>query len=262
MELTFTNLLIVVAIGFAAPLGLGFVPSVRVPSVVIEIVLGILVGPAVLGWVHVDEPVRVFATFGLAYLLFLAGLEVDFERLRGRVLRLALLGFVLSLAIAVVVGLALKAGGLVSQPLFVAIVLSATSLGVLVPVLKDAGESGSTFGQLIIASGTIADFATVILLSLFFSREAGSTTSKVILLAGLFVVAVLLTLAIVGVEHSMRVSEVLRRLQDTTAQIRIRAAFVLLVGLVALAAELGLEVILGAFIAGAIVSLVDRDRAM
>src|SRR4051794_7569839 len=97
MELTFTNLLIVVAIGFAAPLGLGFVPSVRVPSVVIEIVLGILVGPAVLGWVHVDDPVQVFATIGLAYLLFLAGLEIDFERLRGRVLRLALLGLRLSL---------------------------------------------------------------------------------------------------------------------------------------------------------------------
>ena len=262
MELTFTNLLIVVAIGFAAPLALGFVPSVRVPSVVIEIVLGILVGPAVLGWVHVDDPVQVFATVGLAYLLFLAGLEIDFMRLRGRVLRLALLGFAVSLALAIVVGLALKAGGLASQPLFVAIVLSATSLGVLVPVLKDADEIGSTFGQLVIAAGTIADFATVILLSLFFSRESGSTASKVILLGGLFVVAVLVALLIAGVEHSRRLGEVLRRLQDTTAQIRIRAAFVLLIGLVALATELGLEVILGAFIAGAIISLVDRDRAM
>src|SRR6266496_820086 len=240
MDLAFTNLLIIVAAGFAAPLALGFFPSVRLPSVVVEIVIGIIVGPAVLGWVHVDDPVQVFATVGLAYLLFLAGLEVDFQRLRGRVLRLALFGFVVSLGIAIVVGLLLKAGGFVSQPLFVAIVLSATSLGVLVPVLKDAGESGSTFGQLIIASGTIADFATVILLSLFFSREAGSTASKVILLGGLFVVAVLVALAVAGVEHSRRLGEVLRRLQDTTAQIRIR----------------------GAFIAGAIISLVDRDRAM
>ena len=262
MELAFTNLLIIVAAGFAAPLALGFFPSVRLPSVVLEIVIGIVLGPAVLGWVHVDDPVQVFSTVGLAYLLFLAGLEVDFMRLRGRVLRLAFVGFVVSLGIAIVVGLLLKAGGFVTQPLFVAIVLSATSLGVLVPVLKDAGESGSTFGQLIIASGTIADFATVILLSLFFSRESGSTASKIILLAGLFVVAVLVALLIVGVEHSRRLGEVLRRLQDTTAQIRIRAAFVLLVGLVALASKLGLEVILGAFIAGAIISLVDRDRAM
>ena len=262
MDLAFTNLLIIVAVGFAAPLALGFAPAVRMPSIVVEIVIGIVVGPAVLGWVHVDDPVQVFATVGLAYLLFLAGLEVDFERLRGRVLRLALVGFVVSLAIAIVVGILLKAGGFASQPLFIAIVLSATSLGVLVPVLKDAGESGSTFGQLIIAGGTIADFATVILLSLFFSRESGSTTSKVILLGGLFLVAVLVALLIAGVEHSRRLGDVLQRLQDTTAQIRIRAAFVLLVGLVALATELGLEVILGAFIAGAIISLVDRDRAM
>jgi Kef-type K+ transport system membrane component KefB len=262
MDLAFTNLLIIVAVGFAAPLALGFVPAVRMPSIVVEILIGIVVGPAVLGWVHVDDPVQVFATVGLAYLLFLAGLEVDFERLRGQVLRLALIGFVVSLAIAVVVGVLLKAGGFASQPLFIAIVLSATSLGVLVPVLKDAGESASTFGQLIIAGGTIADFATVILLSLFFSRESGSTASKVILLGGLFLVAVLVALLIAGVEHSRRLGEVLRRLQDTTAQIRIRAAFLLLVGLVALATELGLEVILGAFIAGAIISLVDRDRAM
>jgi Kef-type K+ transport system membrane component KefB len=262
MDLAFTNLLIVVTAGFAAPLALGFLRSVRLPSVVLEIVIGIAVGPAVLGWVHVDDPVQVFSTVGLAYLLFLAGLEIDFERLRGRVLRLALVGFVVSLAIAVVVGLLLEAGGLASQPLFVAIVLSATSLGVLVPVLKDAGESSSTFGQLVIAGGTIADFATVILLSLLFSRESGSTASKVILLGGLFLVALAVALTIVGAERSVRLGEVLRRLQDTTAQIRIRASFVLLVGLVALATKLGLEVILGAFIAGAIISLVDRDHAM
>ena len=204
MELAFTNLLIIVAAGFAAPLALGFLPAVRLPSVVLEIVIGILVGPAVLGWLHVDDPVQVFSTVGLAYLLFLAGLEIDFERLRGQVLRLALVGFALSIAIAVLVGLLLKAGGLASEPLFVAIVLSATSLGVLVPVLKDADEIGSTFGQLVIAAGTIADFATVILLSLFFSRESGSTASKVILLGGLFVVAVLVALLIAGVEHSRR----------------------------------------------------------
>jgi Kef-type K+ transport system membrane component KefB len=262
MELAFTNLLIIVAIGFAAPLVLGFAPAVRIPSIVLEIVAGIVVGPSVLGWVHVDDPVAVLSVIGLGYLLFLAGLEVEFEKLRGRVLRFAGLGFVVSFVIAIVVGLLLKAGGFVSQPLFVAIVLSATSLGVLIPVLRDAGESGTSFGQLLIAGGTIADFATVILLSLFFSRESGSTASKVILLGGLFIVAVLVALAIAGVEHSMRLGATLRRLQDTTAQIRVRGAFVLLIGLVALANKLGLEVILGAFIAGAILTLIDRDEAM
>jgi Kef-type K+ transport system membrane component KefB len=262
MELHFTNLLIVVALGFGAPLLLGFFPAVRLPSVVLELVLGILVGPAVAGWVHVDDPVQVMSVIGLAFLLFLAGLEIEFHKLRGRTLKVALTGFAVSFAIAIAIGLALKAAGYVSQPLFVAIVLSATSLGVVIPVLKDAGETGSTFGQLVIAGASIADFATVILLSLFFSRESSSTTAKVLLLGGLFLVALLVALAIAQVEHLRRVRETLRRLQDTTAQIRVRGAFVLMIGLVALATNLGLEVILGAFIAGAILTLVDRDQEM
>jgi Kef-type K+ transport system membrane component KefB len=262
MELHFTNLLIVVAAGFAAPFALGFFPKVRLPAIVFELVLGIILGPAVLGWVHVDEPVAVMSLIGLAVLLFLAGIEIEFDKLRGKVLRATLIGFVLSFGIAVVLGLILKQAGLVKQPIFLAVLLCATSLGVLVPVLKDAGQINSTFGQLVIAAGSIADFGAVILLSLLFSRESGSTTSKVILLVGLFVIALLIGLAVAGFEHSARVRMVLARLQDTTAQIRVRAAFVLLIGFVALAGKFGLEVILGAFIAGAIVSLVDRDREM
>src|SRR3954468_5712986 len=262
MELHFTNLLIVVAVGFAAPLALGLAPRVRVPSVVLEIVAGIVVGPAVLGWVEVDAPVEVLALVGLVFLLFLAGLEIDFKKLRGRVLRLATLGFAVSFAIAIAVALLLSGAGVLDHPLFVAIVLSATSLGIVVPVLKDSHEAGSTFGQLVIAAATIADFATVILLSLLFSREASSTTTKLLLLGGLFVVSVLVALTIAKVEHLRRIRDTLRRLQDTTAQIRVRGAFVLLVGLVALATQLGLEVILGAFIAGAILTLIDRDTMM
>ena len=262
MELHFTNLLIVVAVGFAAPLLLGFFPRVRMPSVVLEIVAGILIGPAVLGWVEVDDPVAVLSTIGLAILLFLAGLEVEFSKLRGQVLRLAAVGFAVSFAIGVVVGLAFHAAGTVKSPLFLAIVLCSTSLGVLVPVLKDADEIGSRFGQLVIAACSIADFGAVILLSLFFSRESKSTTTQVLLLAGLVVVSVLVGLTIRGVEHSRRVRDVVARLADTTAQIRVRGAVVLMIGLVALATNLGLEVILGAFIAGAILTLVDRDEMM
>jgi len=131
-----------------------------------------------------------------------------------------------------------------------------------VPVLKDAGEAGSGLGQLVIAAASIADFGAVILLSLLFSREATSTTSKLILLGGFALTAVALLAALRGAGHSARLSAALLRLQDTTAQIRVRGAFLLLIGFVALAESLGLEVILGAFLAGALLSLVDRDRAM
>ncbi len=90
---SFTNLLIVMAVAFTAPLLLGLFPRLLLPSVVLEIVAGIVVGPSVLGWVEVDEAVEVIALLGLAFVLFLAGLEIEFEKLRGRVLRLTLLGF-------------------------------------------------------------------------------------------------------------------------------------------------------------------------
>jgi Kef-type K+ transport system membrane component KefB len=258
---SFTNLLIVMAVAFTAPLLLGLFPRLLLPSVVLEIVAGIVVGPSVLGWVEVDEAVEVVALLGLAFVLFLAGLEIEFEQLRGRVLRLTLIGFAISFAVALVVSLGLSAVDLVDTPLLVAIILCSTSLGVLVPVLKDSGQLATNFGQLIIAAASIADFGAIILLSIFFSGEGG-TGSTLLLLGALFALAATVFVAVKGAERSRRLREDLLRLQDTTAQIRIRASLVLLVGFAALAESLGLEVILGAFIAGAIVSLVDRDQAM
>src|SRR5215212_11138297 len=133
------NLLLVMAVAFAAPLLLGLLPRLQLPSVVLEILAGIVIGPAVLGLVEVDEAVRVVALIGLAFVLFLAGLEIEFEKLRGPVLRLTAAAFAVSFAIALGVSLALSAGGLVDTPLLVAIILCATSLGVIVPVLKAAG---------------------------------------------------------------------------------------------------------------------------
>src|SRR6476620_2467173 len=97
MQPSFDDLLVVFAIAFAAPFVLGLFPSVRLPSVVLEIVAGIVVGPSVLNWAQNDETVAVMATIGLAFLLFLAGLEIEFSKLRGKVLRLATIGFGLSL---------------------------------------------------------------------------------------------------------------------------------------------------------------------
>ena len=259
----FTDLLIVAAAGLLAPLALGFFPRVRIPAIVLEIVLGIVIGPSVLGWVKPDPPVAVFAPIGLAFLLFLAGLEVDIERLRGRVLRLTAIGFGVSFAIAIILGLGLKAGGFVKSPLFVAIVLVATSLGVIFPVLKDSGNITSSFGQLVIAAASVAEFGSIVLLALFFSGKGSTSTTGTLILLGVFGVVVLLVgLAISGFERSMSLGRVLQRLQDTTAQIRVRAAFVLLIGFTALADSVGFETILGAFAAGVLLSLIDRDKAM
>ena len=257
----FDNLLIVVAVTFVAPLTLGFFPSVKLPSVVLEILAGIVIGPSVLGIVHVDEAISVISVLGLAFLLFLAGLEIDFQRLRGQVLRVTLIAFVVSFGIALLVALVLKATGLIETPLLIAIILCATSLGVLIPVLKDAGEISSTFGQLIVAAGTIADFGAVILLSIFFSGEGG-VGSTLLLIGGLVVLGGRRLHRRQGSGPFQPLRQDLLRLQDTTAQIRVRGAVVLLVGFAAIADSLGLESILGAFIAGAVLSLLDQDEQM
>lgn len=259
-DVEFTNLLIVCLVAFAAPLALGFAPRLRMPAVVLEIVAGIVIGPSGLGWVQVDLPVQILGLVGLAFLLFLAGLEIDVHQLKGRRLRLAGTGFLASLGLGLAVGFGLQAAGLVSTPLLVAIILSATSLGVIVPVLKDAGAATTGFGQLVIAAGSIADFGAIILLSLFFSEKATGTGTKLALL-GVF--AALVAVVGVGIARSERwslLSSTLARLQDTTAQIRVRGAFLLLIAIAAVAQRLGFEIILGAFAAGAILTLVDRDE--
>ena len=261
-DISLTSVLIVAAIAFAVPLVLGLAPTLHLPSVVLEIVAGIVVGPAVFGLVEVDLPLQVLALLGLAFLLFLAGLEIDLDRLRGAQLRRAATGFVLSLVVALVIGLGLYAAGIIQAPLLVAIILSSTSLGIVIPVLSDAGHSSTRLGQLIIASSSIADFGAIILLSLFFSEDSSSVGSTLLLIGGFVVLVVAIGLALAEAEHSSRLGSALARLQDSSAQIRVRGAFLLLIGLVVIAQLFGLEVILGAFFAGAVLRLLDRDEMM
>lgn len=261
-DVGFANLVAVCLIAFGGPLLLGLAPAIRIPAVVLEIVAGIAVGPSGLDLVRVDLPVEVLSILGLAFLLFLAGLEVDPKSLRVPLVREASIGFAITLVLAAAVGFGLSAAGLVDAPLLVAVILSATGLGVVVPVLKDAGQTGSTFGQLVVVASSIADFGAVILLTILFSREATTPGARVLLLAGLVVLGVLTGLAIARAGRVMRLSAVLERLQDTTAQIRVRGTVLLLVAFVAVAERLGLEAILGAFLAGAVISVVDVDRAM
>src|SRR6266581_428029 len=235
-NVSFSGLLIVAAVAFAAPLLLALTPARSLPVIVLEIVAGIVIGPSVLGWVKIDLPISILSVLGLAFLL--------------------------SLGLALLVGYGLYAAGQVISPLLIAIILVATGLGIVIPVLKDAGESSTDFGQLVIAGAMFAEFGSIILLSLFFSREATSTGTKVVLLAGFTLLAVAFAFVVLRLERSMRIGAVLLRLQDTTAQIRVRGAFMLLVAFVALASFLGLETILGAFIAGVILRLVDGDRMM
>jgi Kef-type K+ transport system membrane component KefB len=255
------SLAAVLAVAFAARLVLGLVPRVRVPAPVVEIVLGIVIGPAVLGWARVDEPVRVLALVGLAVLLFLSGYELDLSSLRGPLARRAGLGLAASAVLALVVGGGLSVGGIVGDPLLVAVALLATSLGLVVPVLAENDLTTTTLGRVVLLGATLGDFAAVVLLSLLFSTDAAEPAAR-LALVGVFVAGLAVAAAaIAGVAHRMSLSPVLARLQDGTAQIRVRGTLLLVVTLAVLAERTGLEAILGAFVAGALVRLVDRDVA-
>lgn len=259
--ISFTSLLIVGAVAVAVPLFLGLVPAVKVPAVVLEILGGILVGPTVLGWVHLDVAVRVVSDLGLGFLLFMAGFEIDLRRFDRRILILVSRAFVVSLALALLVAYGLQLGGQVRDGLLVGITLVSTSLGVLVPILHDAGQTETIFGRLIMAAGSLAELAPLVLLSVFFSASSKNPGAELGLLAGF----VGLTAAIVVVTQRVRVwgplREVVHRLENTSSQLRVRLAITFALAFSAVAEHFGLATILGAFLAGVIVRRTDETPA-
>ena len=257
--MNFDNLVAVLAVAAAVPLILAAVPRVRVPGPVLEIVAGIVLGPAVLDLVKPDQAVRLVSTIGLAFLLFLAGLEIDVCHFRGPRARLAGLALGVSALLALIIGIVLHATGVVENPLLVGIILLATSLGLITPILEDAGVADRPVGQFAIAGASLGELSPVVLLSLFFSGRTTAIGSKLLLLSLLGVLVVLVVIGTLRIERSMRITRMINKLADTSAQIRIRLSILLVVGLGALATHLGFEAILGAFIAGAILRLVDAD---
>ena len=259
--ITFNSLLIIGAVAVAVPLLLGLIPAVKVPAVVLEILGGVLVGPAVLGWVHLDAAVQVTADLGLGFLLFMAGYEIDLRRFERRVLILAGKAFVVSMALALLVAYGLQLAGQVKDGLLVGITLVATSLGVLVPILKDAGQSKTGFGQLIMAAGSLAELAPLVLLSVFYSASSANPSMELGLLAGF----VGFTAVVVVAAHRVRrwgpLREIVHRLENTSSQLRVRLAITFALAFAVVAEHFGLAMILGAFLAGVIVRRTGESPA-
>ena len=253
------NLTIVLIAGFVAPMLHYAIRRSKVPAVVIEIVIGMIIGPDALGWVKADETVRVVSTIGLSVLLYLAGNEINVRSLRGRIGRQALIGFAGTLILAYAAGTLLDVTGVVHEPLLIAVILTATSLGIVAPVLKDRNQSSTPIGQFVLAGAAIGDGAAIVLLSLLFSKDTTSGSTRALLL-GSFVVIVA-CFFLIGSRHTMKmpVARILTKLQDTNAQIRVRGTMVIVLAFAVLADRLGLEAILGAFVAGVVVNALDGN---
>jgi Kef-type K+ transport system membrane component KefB len=245
------SLLLIFTIAAVAPL-LGEV--VRVPLVVLEISLGILVGPQVLGWAETGPTIDVLARFGLASLFFLAGLEIDFPSIRGRPIVLAVLSWFASLAICLGVGFGLQACGIVDSGLIVGAALTTTALGTLMPILRDANELSTRFGAYAVASGAIGEFAPLVLIALVLSSGEGENSGGLLLM--LLFTAITVAGALIALNYRPpKLIVVLQEKMETSAQLPVRLAILVVASLVILARNLGLDSILGALAAGVLVAL-------
>lgn len=262
----FLPLLLVVLLAFVVPIVLARYR--RVPVVVGEILAGILVGPSFLGFVRGDEPtLELLAEIGFAFLMFMSGLEIDFSLLFASMpgkrrngigsFWTSILSFVLTILLASILGIGLARYGFVRDPWIMTLILSTTSLGIVVPVLKERQIAATQLGQTILLSAILADFLTMFFITVYVAVRSTGLTLNILLILALFIPVFLLYR--LGVRQLRRpaVQRLIEDLADATAQIKVRGAFAIMIAFVVLAELLGAELILGAFLGGVLAALLS-----
>ncbi|GAA5203602.1 MULTISPECIES: cation:proton antiporter [Microbacterium] len=255
-ELHPLTLLLIPLLAVLAPLlarGLG--RWVRIPVVVFELVLGILVGPSVLGWATANGFVDTLSEFGLAMLFFVAGTEIQFSSFRGRLGKRASLGWLISLVVGVAAGFVLAPG---EAAIVIGVALCSTALGTLLPILRDAGELRTPFGQAVAAIGAVGEFGPLIAISLFLGgRDLGVAT--IVLVAFAIIAGFAIWLAAKLPQGALH--EFVSSTLHTSGQFAIRVVLLILAALVVLSIVFDLDMLLGAFTAGIIWRLLMRDAS-
>jgi len=221
------------------------------PVVVLELILGIVIGPEVLGLAHSDDFVEFFANLGLGMLFFFAGYEIDFERIKGKPMELGAFGWLLSVLLAYGLGGILAAAGVVVSFLYTGSAMATTAIGTLIPILRDNGELKTRFGTHLLAAGGAGEFGPILLVTLVLSTTNPFHEAAILLAF----VALALSLALVSVRYAWRGWPALERTFEASSQLAVRVTVVLVFGLVLLAGKLGLDILLGGFVAGMIVRL-------
>ena len=250
--------LVVIAIVAALAPIVGDLPArIRLPVVVVEVVLGILVGPDVLGLAKQGTIVDFLSTLGLAFLFFLAGVEIEFERVRGRPARLGVLGWLVSIALGLSIGALLEAIGFILDWDLVGFALCTTALGTLMPILRDEGELETRFGSFVVGIGTCGEFGPILAVSLFFG--AHRTAASALLLVAFAAIALGAALVAMRARPS-RITRLIAETMETSAHLAVRLSLLALIVLVYFAEKFGLDLILGAFAAGVVVGLVAHSE--
>lgn len=243
------SLLVIVAIAAVVPIILGFI-RIRVAEVVLLLIGGIIFGPEVLGWIQIDDSIDLLAEIGLGMLFFLAGMELERHAVQGRSGKLAAIGWLVSLALALVASLTFDALGLFDDGLAVAIALVSTALGTLLPIMRDSGLLSTKFGTYFMGAGAWGELGPIIAISVLLGSQ--SSFLALVTLAFFGVVAVVLAI-IPNRFKSERIERIIERGHSSSSQTAVRLTVLLLIALLSLADVLGFDVVLGAFIAGIIV---------
>ena len=221
------------------------------PVVVVELFLGILIGPQVLHLADSDEFVAFFANLGLGMLFFFAGYEIDFERIRGEPMKLGGVGWLLSVVLAFAIGAVLAALGWIDTFLYVGAAMATTAIGTLIPILRDGGQLRTRFGTYLLAAGGAGEFGPVILVALFLSTDHPIHEAAILVAF----VAMAIGVALASVRLAGRGWNAFERTFEASSQLAVRVTVVLVFGLVLLASKIGLDVLLGGFVAGLITRL-------
>ena len=228
------------------------------PVVVLELMLGIVIGPQVLGIADSDEFIDFFSTLGLGMLFFFAGYEIDFERIRGKPITLGAWGWLCSLVLAYGIGGILAAAGVIVSFLYTGSALATTAIGTLIPILRDSGELKAKFGGFLLAAGAVGEFGPILLITLVLSTTQPLHEAAILLAF----IGIALALALGSVKLAWRGYGALERTLESSSQLAVRIAIVLVFGLVLLASDLGLDILLGGFVAGMIVRAALRGREL
>ena len=242
-----SSLFVVAMVAALAPLIVGLLARLRVPQVVILISGGVVIGPQVLGWAE-PASIELLANVGLGFLFLLAGYELDLTLFGQKAGRLALVGWAVTVVLALVVVGLLEAAGLVRAFVPVALALTTTALGTLLPILRENDMLGGPFGRYILAAGAVGEFLPVVAIAIFLG--ANGKFLGLISLCAVGALALLLTLAPRLVRG--RVAQIMREGEHATAQTTLRWTLALLLLLLVVANKFGLDVVFGAFLAGVV----------
>jgi Kef-type K+ transport system membrane component KefB len=251
-ERTLSSLVLILAVVALAPVVADALDRwVRVPSVVLEIAAGVLIGPA-LGWAQVDDVIEFLSQLGLALLMFLAGLEIDLPRVRGRPVRRAFAGWVVSLALGIAVGMSLSGLDGPRSGLIVGLAITTTALGTLLPILRDGGQARTAFGTSVLAGAAVGELGPIVAITILLGSDRPGRTAVVL---ALFAAVVVVCTVVALRERNVRLARLIEATLTTSGQLAVRLVVLFIATMVWIADELGLDVLLGAFAAGMVTRL-------